>query len=99
MLKAMWGYLEQLRGTTAALPESPLGKAITYAMNQREALNRFLDDGALPLDNNIAELALRQVVVGRKNWLFAGSDEGAKRAATIYSVVVTCWLQKTDPFA
>lgn len=99
LLEALWGYLGDLKGTTAALPESALGKAITYAMNQRVALSRFLEDGSLPLDNNVSERALRQVVVGRKNWLFAGSEEGAKRAATLYSVVVTCWLRKIDPFA
>ena len=99
LLDALYDYLEGLRDTEKALPESPLGKAITYAVNQREALSRFLVDASLPLDNNISERALRQVVVGRRNWLFAGSDEGAKRAATIYSVVVSCWLQKIDPFS
>jgi transposase len=99
LLEALWGYLEALHGTPIALPESALGKAITYAFNQRAALSRFLENASIPLDNNIAERALRQVVVGRKNWLFAGSDEGAKRAATIYSVVVSCWLRKIDPFA
>ncbi|MCG8467035.1 MAG: IS66 family transposase [Gemmatimonadetes bacterium] len=97
VLNALRPWLESLQ--RAVLPKSPFGKAISYCLNQWQALNRFLEDGALKLDNNRSELALRQVAVGRKNWLFAGSDSGAKRAATIYSIVVTCWLNKIDPFA
>lgn len=97
VLKALHTWLRSLQ--RSVLPKSPFGKAISYCLNQWQALNRFLEDGALQLDNNRAERALRQVAVGRKNWLFAGSDAGAKRAATIYSIVVTCWMNKIDPFA
>jgi transposase len=82
-----------------ALPKSPTGKAITYALNQWEALLRYADDPILEIDNNIAERALRMVVIGRKNYLFAGSEAGAERAAIIYSLVAGCKLHGHDPFA
>jgi hypothetical protein len=91
-------YLKALRHAPHVLPEGPLGQAITYCLNQWKALNRFLEDGRLELHNNISERGLRQVVVGRKNWLFAGSDEGARRAASIYSVIGSCILLGLDPF-
>ena len=68
-------------------------------MGQWEALNRYLDDGDLDIDNNLSERVLRTVAIGRKNWLFAGSDAGAKRAAVIYSLIATCKLCHLDPFA
>lgn len=80
------------------LPKSPLGKAIGYALNQWEALNRYVDDPMLEIDNNLAERTLRMVVIGRKNYLFAGSEAGAWRAAMIYSLVASCKLHKIDPF-
>lgn len=58
-----------------ALPKSPIGKAINYAVNQWQALTRFVEDGRLALDNNRTERAIRQVAIGRKNWMFAGSGE------------------------
>lgn len=83
----------------AVLPKSPIAAAITYAQNQWAALNRYLEDGRLDIDNNAAERALRGVVVGRKNYLFVGSDEGGRRAAIHYSVVATCKRHDVDPFA
>ena len=91
-------YLLGLRDMLQILPEGPLGQAITYSLNQWNALTRFLDDGRLAAHNNDSERALRQVVVGRKNWLFAGSEEGARRAATIYSVIGSCTRLELDPF-
>ena len=84
---------------SAVLPKSPMGKAIGYALNQWTALNRYLDDGRLAIDNNAAERALRPVAVGRKNWLFAGSAEGGKRAAILYSIIGSCALQGVEPWA
>jgi transposase len=80
------------------LPKSPMGKAVGYALGQWEALNRYLDDGLLSIDNNLAERVLRHVVIGRKNWLFAGNEAGAERAAVIYSLVSSCKLCGIDPF-
>lgn len=80
------------------LPKSPLGEAIRYLTNQWMALQRFVDDGRLAIDNNRAENQLRVVAVGRKNWLFAGSLEGARRAALLYSLVQSCKLVDVPPF-
>lgn len=81
------------------LPKSPLGKAMTYARLQWQALKRYVEDGALEIDNNRTERALRCVAIGRKNWLFAGSDQGGRRVAIIYSLVASCKLHDVDPFA
>ena len=81
------------------LPKSPLGDAVRYLSNQWDALRRFVDDGRVAIDNNRAESQLRVVAVGRKNWLFAGSFDGARRAALLYSLVQSCKLVKVPPFA
>jgi transposase len=85
--------------STVVLPRSPVGKAVQYAMNLWPALTRYLDDGDLAIDNNAAERALRSVVIGRKNWLFAGSDEGGRRGAVVYSLVQSCKEAEIDPYA
>ena len=79
------------------LDESPISQAIGYARNQQVALRRFLDDGRLPLHNNISELNLRREVVGRKNWLFVGSDDGAEVNAAFVSLLASCSLHKIEP--
>lgn len=94
--ESFFEWLESLRDTM--LPRSPLAKAVGYALNQREALLRFLEDGRLKLDNNRAERSLRQVAVGRKNWLFAGNAKGARRAAVLYTLVVSCKELGLSPF-
>jgi hypothetical protein len=81
-----------------ALPMSPLGKAITYALNNWAALKRYTEAGFLDIDNNLSERTIRDLVIGRRNWLFAGSQEAAARAATIFSVVASCKLHDIDPF-
>jgi transposase len=80
-------------------PKSPLAKACYYAIARWEGLKRFLEDGRLPLDNTASERALRQVAVGRNNYLFAGSDQGGERAAIAYTVIGTCMLAGVDPLA
>jgi transposase len=96
LLEMLRPWLVSLK--SASLPKSPIGKAAAYALNQWDALTRFLDDGRLALDNNRTERAIRQVAIGRKNWMFAGSDAGAERAAAIYSVIGGCIELKLDPF-
>jgi hypothetical protein len=97
--------LTELRSQIDALsyqapPKTPLGRAITYALRQWETLTVFLDDGALPIDNNHTERSLRPVALGRRNWLFAGSDEGAKRLAILYTITGSCKLAGiADPWA
>ncbi len=78
-------------------PSSLMAKAITYARNQWRALIVFLDHGCLPMDNNQAERVIRPIAVGRKNWLFVGSEDGGEWAATLYSIIESCRLQKIDP--
>jgi hypothetical protein len=80
-------------------PKSPLGEAVGYARKQWTALTRYVEDGALAIDNNVSERALRRVVTGRKNWLFCGNDESGRRAAILYSIVATCKAHRLDPWA
>jgi len=85
----------------ATLPKlsrkSELAKALRYMRSRWKALLRCLDDGRLALDNNPAERALRCVAIGRKNYLFAGSDAGGRRAAALYSLIETAKLNGLDP--
>src|SRR6267154_2497538 len=74
-------------------------KAINYSLNRWDAFTRFLDDGRLCMSNNAAERELRAIAVGRRNWTFAGSDEGGRRAAAIYTLVATARLNYVDPQA
>lgn len=90
-------WLESQRGRLR--PGSDLARGVKYATNQWKRLTMFLDHPELPIHNNTAEFQLRQPVVGRKNWLFAGSEGGAQAAAVIYSLVGSCILQAIDPWA
>jgi hypothetical protein len=81
------------------LPKSPIGAAIAYALNHWAALARYLDDGVIAIDNNAAEQALRGIAVGRKNWLFLGSDNGGRAAATHYTIIQSAKRNGIDPYA
>ncbi|MCW3477925.1 IS66 family transposase, partial [Limobrevibacterium gyesilva] len=76
-----------------------VGRAMDYMLKRWDAFSRFLDDGRICLSNNAAERALRSVALGRKAWLFCGSDRGGERAATIYTLIVTAKLNGVDPRA
>jgi transposase len=76
-----------------------LAKAMDYLLKRWPAFTRFLDDGRICLSNNAAERALRGIALGRKSWLFAGSDRGGQRAATMYSLIVTAKMNDVDPQA
>jgi transposase len=76
---------------------SPIGRALHYMLVRWDAFARFLEDGRICLTNNAAERALRDVAIGRKSWLFAGSDRGGQRAAMIYSLIMTAKLNAIDP--
>ena len=78
---------------------SDTGKAIDYSLKRWAALTRFLGDGRLCMTNNAAERELRAIAVGRRNWTFAGSDEGGRRAAAIYTLIATAKLNDVDPQA
>ncbi|HRO60405.1 MAG TPA: IS66 family transposase, partial [Burkholderiaceae bacterium] len=77
--------------------KSAIAVAIKYALTRWTALTRYADDGRIEIDNNAAERAIRDVALGRKNWLFAGSDAGGERAAAIYSLLGTAKLNGLDP--
>jgi transposase len=94
-----WLESQQAVSGGPILPKSPMGQAITYAMNQWEALCIYTTDGRLNIDNNTAENAHRRVAVGRKNWLFCGSDNGGHTAAVLFSFIATCERHKVEPFA
>lgn len=79
--------------------KSATAEAIRYALNRWQALRRFLDDGTVEIYNNAAERAIRPITPGRKNWLFAGSDNGGERAAGILSLIETAKLIDVEPEA
>jgi transposase len=81
------------------LPKSCIAKAIGYAQKQWQALQVYLEDGDLEIDNNAAERGFRGIALGRRNWLFVGSDEGGQTAAVMYSVVASCQQVGAEPFA
>jgi transposase len=97
ILKRLHAYLQEIALT--ALPKSPLGEAIGYALRQWEALTRYTEDGSLEIDNNGAENALRPLCLGRKNWLNFGSEAAAHRAMVLLTLVQTCKANQVDPFA
>ncbi len=80
-----------------AIEQSPLHRALTYATNQRDALERFLVDGRIPIHNNDSERALRRDAVGRKNWLFIGNDAGATANTTFVTLLASCQMHDIEP--
>jgi len=78
---------------------SALAKAIDYALKRWNALVRYADSGNLPIDNNLVENTIRPIALGKKNWLFAGSDRAGVRAAAIQSLLGTAKLNGLDPQA
>jgi transposase len=86
-----------VRETVAQIRDTTL--AVRYALSRWEALLRYCDDGRIEIDSNAAERSLRTVALGRKNYLFAGSDAGGERAAEIYSLIGTAKLNVLDPEA
>ena len=81
------------------LPKSPLGKAISYTLNQWEKLVRYCDNGMLDIDNNRDERAIRPFAIGRRNWLFSDTPRGAHTNARFYSLIETCKLHGHEPYA
>ena len=97
VLERIHAWLEQQK--QEALPKGPLGQALHYTLAQWAALNCFVSDGTIEIDNNIGENALRPLAVGRKNWLFLGNDEGGRRMAILYSLTESCKRHDIDPWA
>jgi len=87
-------FLEQEQ--SRVLPQSKIGKAIGYALNQWPYLCRFVEDGRLPIDNNAVEREMKSIATGRKNWLFFGSERGGRAAAVIYSIIASARRHDLD---
>ncbi|MBF0532893.1 MAG: IS66 family transposase, partial [Candidatus Omnitrophica bacterium] len=86
-----------LEGNLAAhLPQSPMRQAIAYSLGIWKELNTYLLDGRIPIDNNLAENAIRPIALGRKNWLFVGSEAGGHTAAVLMTFCATCRKNKID---
>jgi transposase len=81
------------------LPESLLGKAISYTRNQWAYLSRYVTDGRAPIDNNVIERDIRPFCTGRKSWLFSDTVAGAKASAMVYSLMLTCRACNVEPYA
>lgn len=97
VLDQLHEYLQKIQAEV--LPKSEAGQAVAYALKNWKALTRYLEDGDFPIDNNATERSLRGIAIGRKNWLFFGSDRGGRTAAVLRSFVSSCELVKIDPFA
>lgn len=97
LLESMRDWLESTRAQLSR--KSGVASAISYALDRWAALTRYVEDGRIEIDNNAAERALRCVALGRKNYLFAGSDAGGQRAAAIYSLIGSAKLNDVDPEA
>jgi transposase len=96
VLDGIFERLEELKAAT--LPSEPLRKAIDYSLNQRQALCRYVEDGRLRPDNNIAENAIRPLALGRKNWLFAASERGARATALFLGLIQSCKACQVNPW-
>ena len=95
-LRRLYRLLRQLRRAT--LPQAALSKALQYAWSQKKEVLCYLRDGRFEIDNNQIERQMRPIAVGRKNYLFAGSHDGAHSAAVLYSLINTCKLNKVNAF-
>ena len=97
LVKSLEAWMRAERGKLSR--HSDVARAMDYMLKRWPAFTRFLDDGRICLTNNAAERALRGIAIGRKAWLFAGSDRGGERAAAIYTLIVTAKLNGLDPRA
>jgi transposase len=95
-LAAFCQWLSEQR--SVVLPKSPMGQAVSYALSNWLALCRYTEAGFLAIDNNASERALRGIAIGRKNWLFCGSDKGGRTAAVLASALASCQRHRLDPF-
>ncbi|MGF7060941.1 transposase [Brassicibacter mesophilus] len=96
ILEAFWSWAET--ALTQVLPKSRIGAALQYAINHKEKLQTYLEDGNCVISNNIAENSIKPFTVGRKNWEFCGSPEGAKASACVYTLVETAKANGLNPY-
>jgi transposase len=97
ILERFHGWLTEQRAQV--LPKSPMAEAIGYALNNWTALIRYTEAGFLSIDNNVAEREMKRIAIGRKNWLFVGSDKGGRTAAVLFSFTSTCHRLGIEPWA
>jgi transposase len=97
VLKQFGDWLES--EAPRVLPKNPLHEAMEYTRNNWVALNQYASHGQLSIDNNVAERALRGIAIGRRNWLFLGSDRGGRAAAIHFSLIASCLRNNVEPFA
>ena len=96
ILKRLWLWMQQQY--VQVLPKSAIGKALAYSMERWHKLSLYITDGRLKIDNNAVENSIRPVALGRKNYLFAGSHEAAKRSGMLYSLLGTCKMHGIEPY-
>jgi transposase len=96
IMDKLFAYVDQHKGQV--LPKSLISAGFTYADNHRVALQRYLSDGLLDIDNNVAEQTLRCITIGRNNWLFYGSNAGGRTAAVLVTLIATCKHLGIEPF-
>ena len=97
VLAALKAWLDDI--APKVVPDTKLGDAVSYTLNQWEYLTRYTDDGRMPIDNNLLERDIRVFATGRKSWLFSDTVDGAKASAVIYSLMLTCRACGVEPFA
>jgi transposase len=97
VLNALKAWLDEIK--PKVLPDSKLGDAVSYTLNQWDYLTRYIEDGRMPIDNNLLERDIRIFATGRKSWLFSDTVEGAKASAVIYSLMLTCRACGVEPVA
>jgi hypothetical protein len=96
LMDRLFEHVEAYRAQV--LPKSPMGRALGYLHNQWTPLTRFLEDGAVPIDNNGVEREVRPIAVGRGNWTFIGHEDAGPWAARLYGLMGTCRLQGINPY-
>jgi hypothetical protein len=97
VLKAFKDWLDALQ--PKILPDTKLGDAVSYSLNQWAYLSRYIEDGRMPIDNNLLERDIRIFATGRKSWLFCDTTSGAKASAVVYSLMLTCRACGVEPLA
>ncbi|MET4690015.1 hypothetical protein ABIE78_000449 [Sinorhizobium fredii] len=95
VLTALKVWLDEI--APKVLPDTKLGDAVSYTLNQWDYLTRYTDDGRMPIDNNLLERDIRVFATGRKSWLFSDTTDGAKASAVIYSLMLTCRACGVEP--
>ncbi|MET3758539.1 hypothetical protein ABID08_005921 [Rhizobium binae] len=97
VLNALKAWLDAI--APKVVPDTKLGDAVSYTLNQWNYLTRYTSDGRIPIDNNILGREIRVFATGRKSWLFSDTADGAKASAVVYSLMLTCRVCGVDPLA